>query len=453
MSLNKGKVQLSVFDAICLMVGVVVGVGIFRTPSVVASNSGSEWAFFAFWGLGALISFVGALCYAELSTSRPDLGGEYSFLTQAYGRVMGFFFAWGRLSVIQTGAIAIVAYVLGDYLSQIMPLGPQGPTLYAAASIIGLTLLNLAGLASSKALQNVLTVVTLLTIALIAGVGFFATPAVTPIALDTVAVPSPGIAGVAMIFVLLTFGGWNEAAYLASELRDVKRNMVKVLFIGLAVVTATYLLINLAYLKVLGLEGMRASDAVAADLLRVSFGEQGAVLISVMIAFATLTTLNATIFTGARSGCALGRDFRVFNWLGHWNERGATPANALIAQAAIALVLVIAGAFTRTGFVTMVEYTAPVFWFFFLLTAVSLFVFRRRFPQAPLPFRVPLYPITPILFCCSCAYMLYSSLMHTGVGALLGVGMLVLGLPLYYVSRRMESSYGRVALCSSVKNP
>jgi APA family basic amino acid/polyamine antiporter len=239
--------------------------------------------------------------------------------------------------------------------------------------------------------------------------------------------------------VLLTFGGWNEAAYLSGEVRDARRNMIRILLFGILTVTVIYLLVNIAYLTALGLGGMKESKAVAADLSRLALGDKGAVLIALIVCLAALTTMNAAIFTGARTTYALGRDFAFFGRLGAWREAGSTPANALLVQGAIALVLVVASAVTPDGFSAMVAYTSPVFWTFFLLTAITLFVFRRSNSDAP--FRVPLYPVVPIAFCIACLYMLYSSINYVrfavefGVAVFAGLTIMMLGIPLYFIAR------------------
>ena len=427
---------LSVLDAVCIMTGVVIGVGIFRAPSIVAANVATDWGFLLCWGAGAAISLIGALCYAELATAHPDAGGEYHFLTRAYGHTVGFFFAWGRLSVIQTGAIATVAYVLGDYLSQLLPLGTAGSATYAALAVAVLTAFNLQGMTPSKWLQNALMAAIIATIGIAIAAGLLIDPVQSPSP-----EPSTGAShnlGFAMIFVLLTFGGWNEAVYLSAEVRDVRKNMVRILAIGIAIIAGVYLLLNLAYLKVLGLEGMRTSEALANDLVHLTLGERAATIITLIIAAASITTLNATIVTGARSTYAFGRDFALFGRLGHWS--GKAPVAALLTQGAIAILLIGLGAFTRTGFVTMVEYTAPVFWLFFFVSTCSLFIFRRRAPHAWRPFSVPLYPIIPAIFCIVCLYMLRASLVYTGIGALFGAAVLIAGLPLLFWSRRIEKS-------------
>lgn len=230
-----------------------------------------------------------------------------------------------------------------------------------------------------------------------------------------------------MVFVLLTFGGWNEAAYISAELHEGKRNMIRVLLWGLGAITVIYLFAGFAYVKGLGLTVMSQSEVVAADLLRKSFGEDGAKIVSILIAVSALGAMNATIFTGARSSYAIGQDFPLFRFLGRWQQKGNVPANALLLQGTIASALVILGTLTRKGFVTMVDYTAPIFWLFFLLTGLSLFALRRREPDFTRPFKVPLYPVVPILFCLSCLYMLRASLAYTGIGALIGLAVFFTG--------------------------
>jgi basic amino acid/polyamine antiporter, APA family len=248
--------------------------------------------------------------------------------------------------------------------------------------------------------------------------------------------------GLAMIFVLLTYGGWNEAAYISAELRNVQRDMSIALILGLSAITAIYLLMNLSLLNVLGLSGMGQSEAVASDAMRRIFGEKGARFTGVLIALSALGATNATIITGARSNFALGQGFPMFRFLGRWKEGASTPANALILQGAVSIVLILFGGLTRHGFVTIVEYTAPVFWLFFFLASLSLFILRKREPRVFRPFRVPFYPLTPIVFSATCLYMLYSSLAYTGAGALVGVVVLLAGVPFLAGAHRKAKGEG-----------
>jgi APA family basic amino acid/polyamine antiporter len=245
----------------------------------------------------------------------------------------------------------------------------------------------------------------------------------------------PGAAyGLALVFVLLAYGGWSESSYLSGDLRDVRRNMVRVLVIATAIITLIYVLMNLAYLNILGLEGIRRSNAVGADAVRKVAGSHGAVALALVICCVALSALNGTIFTGARLYHAVGNDLPLLRRLGLDASRGGNPTAAFLAQSAVAMSLIVFGATTRDGFQAMIAYTAPVFWLFLLLVGVSYFVLRRREPDQERPFRTPLYPLTPLLFCLTCAYLLYASLVYTGLGALVGVAVLLIGVPVVWLA-------------------
>ena len=430
---------LSVGDGIFLTVGMIIGALIFKAPSMVAGATNGPAQFLLAWLLGGAISLCGALVYAELAARHPHTGGEYVFLNEGMGRGVAFLFAWSRMTVIQTGAIAAVAFVFGDYASEIFSFGSHSSALWAAAAVVVLTALNFAGTLQSKTLQKLMESV------LIAGLIVFSAAAIV---IGGSPKPASGSAsgsfGFAMIFVLLAYGGWNEAAYLAGEVRDARRNMTRILVWGVVAVTALYILVNLGYLAVLGHGGIRESKAVAADVMRVIAGEKGAVLLALIVCISVLTTINAAIFTGARTSWALGRDFRALRFLGNWREQGSTPANALLLQGAITLLLVAAGAATPDGFNAMVAYTSPVFWTFMYLVATSLFMIRDR-AKDKASFGVPLYPHVPFVFCVACLYMLYSSIDYVRnpdygpkFGWAVGAGLVVMaaGIPLYFATRK-----------------
>lgn len=425
-----------------MLIGIVVGIGIFKTPIMVAANSASEAVFIALWIAGGLLTVVGALCYAELGSAHPNSGGEYHYLHRAYGRFPSFLFAWGRISVMQSGAIAAVAFAYGDYAVTLIPLGPAGAALHGALAIVVLAILQLLGTGPSGRAQLVLTLMTVVLVLVIALCAFIAgSRAVAPVS----QMPQHAAdisAGLAMVFILLTYGGWNETAYLSGELRDVRRNLVRVLMIGTGAVTVLYVVVNLSLLSAFGLEGLRQQSVVTGPVGQV-FGGAGAVIGGLTVCMAALSTLNATMFTGARSIYAFARDFAPLARLGDRTTRNGTPSNAIIAQAAIALTLIAFGAGMRDGFTAMVEYTAPVFWSFLFLIGLSLFIFRWRMPDGVLPFRVPLYPLPPIVFCATSLYLLYSSLVYTGAGALAGVAILAAGIPLYWLVTRREASQAR----------
>lgn len=421
-STGRPRPTLGIADLLALVVGIVIGAGIFRTPALVAGLAGSEAALVAVWVAGGLLSIVGALCYAELAAAFPHVGGDYHFLGRAYGERVAFLYGWARLAVIQTGSLALLAYVCGDYLQALLPLGPAGASLWAAAAVIVISAINWLGIREGAAVQRWLTLLEVggLVLLIVAGFSVDRAPA-APISGE------PGTVGLMLVYVLLTYGGWSEAAYLSAEVRGDRRRIAAALVAGLALVTALYVLANLAFVNALGLGGVAKSEAVAAEVARAAFGPAGAGIIAAAVAIAALTSANATAITGARTSCAIGGRFPALGWLGRWDERRDTPGNALIAQALVALALVAAGAFARDGFQLVVDYTAPVFWLFLLLTGLALFVLRRRYPAVDRPFRVPLYPVTPALFCLTTGYLLWSSLAYTGWGALAGCAVLASG--------------------------
>jgi amino acid transporter len=441
---------LGLRETVALIVGVVIGAGIFKAPSIVAGLAGSAEGMFGMWLLGGLVSLAGALCYAELATSCAHPGGDYHFLRRAYGRSVAFLFGWARFSVITTGSIALLAFVFGDYMQQVLPFpavpAAWGPVAWAAAVVACLSLVNLRGLRSGTATQNWLTLAEVGGLLLIAAAAvLYADPGPEP--------PAPAAApasfGMAMVFVLLTYGGWNEAAYISAEVRDGPRNMVRALTLSVLIITTLYLLVTWACWKTLGLAGMAASEALAADVMRKTLGSGGETTISLLVAVSALTSINATMIVGARSGYAMGCDWRRLRRLGNWDGERGTPAAAMLAQSGAALLLVGLGAAFGSGFKAMVEFTAPVFWLFFLLAGLSLFVLRRREPLLARPFRVPLFPLLPLLFCAACAWMLWSSLSYVysqrlgGLNAAwIGVAVLAIGLLLLpWLHARAESEH------------
>ncbi|HSR42351.1 MAG TPA: amino acid permease, partial [Longimicrobiales bacterium] len=361
--------------------GVVLGVGIFRSPSVVAANAGGPGAFVILWLVGGAVSLAGALCYAELATAFPDTGGEYSIVSRAYGDEVGFFVAWARMAVIQTGAIGIQSYVFADFSRGLPVVGDVPPVALAASAVIVLTALNVAGLKPGKITQYVLTAGAALTLAAVIGAGFATDgPAAAPPTAEPAA-SGGGSIGLALVFVLLAFGGWNEGAYVSAEVEDRKRGAKRALIWGTGAITVLYVLANVAYLRGLGIDGVAGSSAVAADLIEAVVGPAGSYVVRFAIILAALSSANAILMTGARSTYALGRDWAFFRILGSWGAERQTPTPALLLHGAIALLLVLFGALQRSGFEAAVAYTAPVYWLTLLLTGGAVIVLRRKEPD------------------------------------------------------------------------
>jgi basic amino acid/polyamine antiporter, APA family len=432
---------LSVFDAVMIITGIVIGGGIFAFPPLVAGMTGSvEWMFGA-WIFGALLALIGALCYAELATTFPNAGGDYYFLTRAYGRDVSFFFAWARVTVISTGAIALLAFVFGDYMSRVLSLGEYSSVIYAILIVIALTAVNIAGLRASSRAQNVMSVLLVLGLLFVVVAGFVA-PAATSAAPAAPISDVPALFGTALLFVLFTYGGWNDAAYISAEVKGGRRAIVKVLVVSLFVITAVYLLFVAALVVGLGFDGLKASKQVAADVAQRAFGSFGEKSIGAIVALAALTSINATMLVTARTNYSLGKDWRIFAFMSHWNAERDAPIVALLTTSVITLLIVLTAAANQGGVKFMVDFTAPVFWLFFLLTGIGLFVLRFRYPHVARPFKVPLYPILPIVFVGTCVFLLYRSLIFTFENQAIRVAIYVMlsGVVVWIIARLKKAA-------------
>ena len=425
---NQPKQQLSTFSAIAIIVGIVIGAGIFKTPSMVAGVTGDAGWLIVAWVLGGVISMAGALCYAELATTYPHAGGDYHFLARAFGKPVSFLYAWAKATVINTGSIALLAFVFGDYMSKVVNLGPHSTALWAVGVVVAMTLINLIGLHAASWVQTCLTMieVTGLLCVAVAGIVLSGDAPASPSMFSSS--PSLGMFGLAMVFVLLTYGGWNEAAYISAEVRGGKRAIVPVIVISIMILTLIYVLFNIAVLAGLGLSGLAGSKAVAADLMGKAFGPWGEKMLGIFVAVAALTSINATMIVGARTNYALGRDWPALRFMGNWHAERGSPVAAYVVQSILSLALVGLGVWQTDGFEVMVEFTAPVFWAFLFLVGVSLFVMRVKDPQTERPFKVPLYPLTPIIFCLTCAYLTYSSVTYAISKGAVYISLLVMAV-------------------------
>jgi len=434
--------HLPVFQALLITLGMVITTDILKTAPTVALNVGPEH-FYLVWVLGGVASMIGALCFAEMATAFPHPGGDYHFLRTAYGERMGFLFAWSRFSVMHTGWIALSAFMFADYVDAVVPLGQYGSGLFAGAVIAALVLLNLTGKHVGFITQTLLVGLLALGFLSIASAGVFLAwqgieppaPSVPPIAQDT------GMAGfsAAMIFVFLAFGGWSDAATLSAEVRDGRRGIFIAMLGALSVLMAIYLGLNWAFVEGLGFAGLAASNAPAVELLNRAFGAPGVMLILLMVGIAAIATINSTLLVGARTTYAAARDVPQLRSFGAWDDRHGVPRKALLAEGAVALLLVLFGSFTQSGFNTMVEYLTPVYWLFLSLSSVALIILRGRFPEVARPVKVPLYPLLPLLFFGLCLYMLYSSVTVVGVGAFFGIGVLLVGAVLLAGLSRLKA--------------
>jgi amino acid transporter len=429
--------ELTLFDSTCIIVGIIIGSGIYCTSPKIAGLAPNLWWLLELWFLGGVLSLIGAVCYAELATAYPKEGGDYVYLTRAFGRSVGFLFAWCQLWIVRPGSIGVMAFVFAEYANQIWPQakGQEASYVlvaYAAASIIMMTAINLLGVREGKWAQNLLTIAKVLGLAVIVAVGFIHGDASG--AMISTPTPSSDFTlaqfGFAMVLVLFTYGGWNEMAFVSAEVKEPRKNILRALLLGTLAVTAIYVLVILAFVHALGLQGTR-SPTVAADVLGLGIGPWAGQAISALICISALGAINGQIFTGSRIYYAMGSEHRLYAWLGQWDARRGTPVPSLLIQGVITLALAVCFGLSGNGFESMIKFTTPGFWLFLALVGVSVFVLRRRDPEIDRPYRVPGYPVTPILFCLSCGFMVYSTVVYAVVNrsweAFWSIGILLVG--------------------------
>jgi amino acid transporter len=436
--------HLGLWDTVSIIVGIIVGVGIYEAPADVFTcvAISASWQVLAVWLLGGILALLGALCIAELASTYPRSGGEYVYLTRAYGPAVGFVFAWAQFAIIRPGGgIAMPAYILAKAAGELGNLGRAGSIAVAVLAIAGLTFINVLGAAPGRRTQNLFTIAKVVSLAGIVLAGFvLARPAATH------SLPPRGEGGsfiAMMVAVLYAYDGWNEAAYVAAEVRDRRRNLPRALLLGTLLVTLTYLLINAAYIVGFGFETAQTRTVGAAAILQQTLGSIGGQVMNVLVILSVLGALTGMIFTGSRLFSELGRDHPLFAPLGWWHPRLGTPVWSLTVQASISIAMVIGVALfwrDKDGFDVLLKGTAPVFWLFFLLTGGALFVLRYADRDVDRPFPVPGYPVVPLLFCGSCGFMLFGTLREVRVESLAALGILLVGLPLYWLSRRLERS-------------
>ena len=400
------------FSAVALIVGIVIGAGIFKTPSLVAGISGDAGWARVLWLAGALISIVGALCYAELCTAYPNAGGDYHFLHRAFGRNISFIYGWSRATIINTGSIALLAFVFGDYMSTLVNLGAYSSAIWALFIVIFLTAVNLAGIHASSRIQDWLTATEVIGLLAVIAAGFWVDAPASGAIQWFAQAPAPSQWGLCLVFVLLTFGGWNEAAYISAEVKGGPRTMVWVILVSMVILTIIYMLVNTALLLGLGLSGLSQSKTAASDLLGFAFGPWAQKALGLFVAIAALTSINATMFVGARTNFAVGSDWKALRKLGQWQLDIGSPKQALLLQALISISLIALGTQEADGFSAMVEFTAPVFWGFLFMVGLALLWLRQSDPNTTRPFKVPLYPVLPLIFCAACAWLTYSSITY-----------------------------------------
>ncbi len=429
-----------------LVVGGIIGAGIFLNPAIVAQRVGTGAATMATWGLGALIAIVGSFVFAELGARAPRAGGGYVYLRDAFGRFPAFLYGWALFLMISTGAIAAVAMTFANYAMAFAGIGSTWATPIAVTAIIALTLVNIVGVAPGAITQNVATVLKLAAIVFLVVVAFIApdaaTQSVAAAAAPPLVVPSGALqwilaVGAALVPVLFAFGGWQQTNFIAEELRDAKRDLPRALILGVLIVVAAYLLVNLSYLRALGVAGLAASHAPAAETVGAYLGNRGRAVIGAGIMISTFGFLNLVILVTPRVYQAMAADGVFFAQMAKVDPRTRTPIAALVGQAVWAIVLLFSGSYGQ-----LLDYVVFADWVFFGATAAALFVYRAREARGEIP-RVDVraigHPVTTALFLLAAGYVIIGSIISNPVNALKGSLLLALGWPAYLWWRRRAS--------------
>ena len=427
--------RLGLFSATMAVAGGIIGGGIFRTPATVAQRVGSTRLVLLAWAVGGVIALIGAFCFGELGYRRPKAGGGYVYLRETWGPLPAFLYGWALLLVIATGAIAAVAVTFANYALALAGLPESLTVPLAVATIVLLAGINYVGVKPAAVTQNIFTVLKLAALAaLIAAAVFVATPPVA--ARPSPTLPDGWLAtlvalGAALVPILFTYGGWQQTNFIAEEIVEPERNLPRALVLGVAIVVVVYLLANVAYLTVLGPTGLATSTAPAADVMRVLLGPAAGTVIAAGIAVSTFGFLNLVILVTPRVLQAMAADGVFFPGLAALHPGYRTPTAAILVLAGWSIVLTLSGTFSQ-----LVDYVAFGDWIFFGLTVAGLFVYRARDAQAgvkppPGAFRVPAYPWTPALFVVAAGLVVASSVRSNPKNAVIGTGLLGLGIPVY----------------------
>lgn len=429
------KRDLKLFDATALVVGCIIGAGIFRVASPVAGVLTHPGLVLAAWILGGLISLAGALSYAELGAAFPRTGGDYVYLDRAYGRFVGFLFGWTKLFIERTGTIAILGFVFAEYLGFFTHYGNLGSKLAASLAILGLTGINIIGIHTAKEVQNVLSTLKVLALLAIITTGIACWPQsnaaqnLEPFLPPSINGSTLMSIGMALVFILWTYGGWTESAYVAEEIRNPTRDLPRSIILGLALTTGLYLLVNLIYMAYVPLIEMSRHKLAAAEMMTRAVGSWGGAIISVMVICSTFGALNGYILTSSRLLFAIGKDHRLFGELGKINSVFRTPVRALVFNALCALALVWTGTLD-----SIVTYSTVVISIFYGLAGLAVLILRMKFPEIARPFRVWGYPITPLVFVFAMGAFVWSVWQQSPKDTAWGFLLLTAGLPLYWIS-------------------
>ena len=432
------KRTLTAKDVAVITVGTIIGSGIFLTPGGVLRNSaGYVGVSLSVWAVGGVLTLLGALAYAELGCMRIGTGGLYAYIRDAFGPVTAFVYGWTLFAVIASGSIAALATAAGDNMAALIPgISPVGRKIVGLAAIAFLAFINVRGTRQSTMVLGVATMLKVLALLFLivalplVGHGFAEVTAAWPTSWDATLV-SGGLA--AMVAVLWAYEGWQYATFVGGEVQNPQRNFPLGLVLGTVSCIVIYILANLGYVAGLGPTALQASSTVASDAVAAGFGANAGKIIAIPVLVSIISGAHGIMLTASRVFYAMARDGVFFQNLGEVHPRFGTPANSVLALSAWAAVLALSGQFN-----TLLTYVVFVGWIFYGLGGLCVIVFRRREPNAPRPFKVPGYPLTPLLFVASALIIVVNTVVSNPVRGAIGIGGTLVGVPIYFLWRRSQ---------------
>ncbi len=422
--------KLGLLDSLAIVVGIVIGGGIFLVPNLVAQNLASETYILGVWLFAGVASFFGALACAELGAAMPSTGGQYVYLREAYGPLGGFLYGWTMFVVARTAQVSWMAVTFSLYLSYFVPLSPVTSKLLGIAIIVVFAAINYCGVTGGAIVQKSFTSAKVLGLLLIIGSAFFFR-ANAPASQAGPAEFSISHFGVALIACLLAYDGWVQVTFVAGEIRNPKRNILMALALGVGVCVAIYMLANLAYLHVMSIPEIAASDHVGASAAERTLGPMGGTLVAAIILVSIIGTINGCFLTSPRIYFAQARDGLFFSKFANVHPRFSTPAFAIVAQAMWAVILLLSGTYE-----TLLDYALFALWISYALMVAGVMVLRRKQPQLERPYRMWGYPVTPILFLAVAVWFLVNTLVEKPGPSFAGLLLIATGVPVYFIWRK-----------------
>jgi APA family basic amino acid/polyamine antiporter len=432
--------EIGILGATAIVVGTIIGSGIFLVPHNVAMEVGSVSSLYLVWIVGGALALAGALSLAELGAAMPEAGGIYVYLREAYGKLIAFLYGWGSLLVIDAGSAATLGVAFGIYAATFFPLTPVEQKVLAGVVIAVITVINILGVKKGTAVQTIFTIAKVGGLVIIIGCAIFLPPIEPAVAFHPLPTPHTTISsfGVALVGVLWAYQGWHQLSYTAGEVKNPSKILPLGFFMGTAIIIAVYLAANAAYLRVLPLPVMAEHQRVAATAMEFLIGPRGARFVSALILCSIFGALNGTILTSSRVYYAMARDGVLFKIVSRIHPKYQTPAVALLVLGGWSTVLAVSGSFEQ-----LYTYVIFAMWIFSAAAIAGVIILRRRLPNLHRPYKVWGYPILPIAFIIAALAIVANTLVSTPTESILGLSIILAGVPLFYAWKRWGGAAAR----------